>query len=404
MTIAESVEDVRHKVDNSDILAGIKIIDSDTHLSEPYDLWTSRAPAKFRDLVPQLKERNGRRVWVVDGDIVIHGEGAASVVRPDGEKAEGIKFTRLTNEQVHAASYEVGARIQMMDTLGVHAQIMYPNLAGFGAQNFMKAGDAVLRLLCVQIYNDAMAEFQEASGERIFPMILVPWWDVDASVTEIRRCHAMGMKGVVTCSNPHEIGMPDLATAHWNPFWEVCIELKLPINFHIGSSSTVMDWFGRMPWPSFNGEQKLSIGSANIFLGNAQIIGNLIYGGVAERFPEAKFVSVESGIGWIPFFLEALDYQMWETAPGERKKLSLTPSEYFRRQFYGCFWFERVAIDRLLDVLGEDNVMFETDFPHPTCLYPKSDARVREALKNLPFETRKKVVQDNAAKLYNIPL
>ena len=395
-------EDDRTAVDNSDILAGLKIIDVDTHISEPYDLWTSRAPAKYRDAVPQLKEINGQRMWVLNGDTVIGREGAASVVQADGSKLEGVGFVRMTNEQVHRASFEVGARVAMMDTLGVHAQIVYPNLAGFGAQNFLNAGDPELQLLCVQIYNDAMAEFQEQSGNRIFPMILVPWWDVDASVDEIRRCQAMGMKGVVACSNPHDAGVPDLATDHWNPFWEVCIELGLPINFHIGSSKSLMDWFGRMPWPSFNGEQKLSIGSASIFLGHAQVSGNLIFGGVAERYPEAKFVSVESGIGWIPFFLEALDYQIGETAPGQRKKLSLMPSEYFRRQFYGCFWFERVAIDRFLDVIGEDNVLFETGFPHPTCLYPRSDARVREALSGLTPETRRKVVQDNAAKLYHI--
>ncbi|MPY92991.1 MAG: amidohydrolase family protein [Acidimicrobiia bacterium] len=404
MAVTDELTDVRTSVDNTDILAGIKIIDTDTHLSEPYDLWTSRAPAKYRDLVPQVRELAGKPRWVVDQDKVIGKISAASVIAPDGGKQIGTKFFRLTNEEVHAASYETHARLKMMDTLGVHAQIIYPNLAGFGAQNFLKVQDEELRLTCVRIYNDAVAEMQADSGERLFPMALVPWWDVDASVDEVRRCQAMGMRGVVTCANPQDAGLPDLATDHWDPFWQVCLEHEMPVNFHIGSSQSIMDWFGRVPWPSFNGEQKLSVGSANIFLGNAQVIGNLIYGGVAEKYPDLKFVSVESGIGWIPFFLEALDYQLWETAPGERTKLSLTPSEYFRRQFYGCFWFESLAIERLLDVLGVGNVMFETDFPHPTCLYPKSDERVRKSLIGLEPETRKRIVQDNAAELYKIPV
>jgi predicted TIM-barrel fold metal-dependent hydrolase len=198
--------------------------------------------------------------------------------------------------------------------------------------------------------------------------------------------------------------MPDLGTDAWNPFWEVCIEEDLPVNFHIGSSQSIMDWFGKVPWPSMNGEQKLSVGSANIFLGNAQVIGNLIFTGVPERYPEVKFVSVESGVGWIPFFLEALDYQMYETAPSIRNRLTMLPSEYFRRQFYGCFWFESVALTHMLDVLGVNNVMFETDFPHPTCLYPKSDERVRKSLASLDDHARRRVLQDNAAELYKITL
>src|SRR5207249_7413831 len=137
---------------------------------------------------------------VLGGDSGIAGSSAASVVGPDGEKQLGVKFLKLTVDEVHAASYEPRARVKMMDTLGVYAQIMYPNVAGFGAQNFLKAGDDTLRLLCVEIYNDAVAEMQEISGGRLLPMILVPWWDIDAAVAEIRRCAAMGMKGVVTCS------------------------------------------------------------------------------------------------------------------------------------------------------------------------------------------------------------
>jgi predicted TIM-barrel fold metal-dependent hydrolase len=396
--------DPRSSVDNSDILEGIKIIDVDSHLSEPHDLWTSRAPARIRDLVPQVKERNGRMQWVVAGDIGIGGLGAASVVLPDGEKQLGTSFVKLTVDQIHRASYDPVARVEMMDTLGLHAQVMYPNLAGFGNQNFMRVNDADLRLDCVRIYNDAMAEFQEISGQRLFPMALMPWWDIEASVEETRRCAALGLRGVVTCSNPEDAGMADLAMPDWHPFWEACIEERMPVNFHIGSSAQDMDWFGRVPWPSFNGEQKLSVGSANLFLGNAKVVGNLIFGGVPERFPELRFVSVESGVGWIPFFLEALDYQLYETGPSLRDKLSLTPTEYFRRNFFGCFWFESLALHHLLDHLGEDCVMFETDFPHPTCLYPRSDERVRRSLQGLSFQTRRKLLQDNAAKLYRIPL
>src|SRR4051812_25989514 len=135
-----------------------------------------------------------------------------------------------------------------------------------------------------------------------------------------------------------------------------------------------------------------------------QGIAELIFGGGAERFPRAKFFSVESGGGWVPVFFVGRDYPLQRTGPSLRHPPALTPSEYFPPQFYGCFWFERLAINRMLDVLGVNNVLFETDFPHPTCLYPKSDQRVRDALSGLDAHSRRRLLQDNAAELYNIPL
>jgi len=385
-----------------DVLDGIKIIDTDTHLSEPADLWTSRAPSKYRDLVPQQREVNGRTRWIIDGDIDLGGTGASSVVDPDGDKMYGVGWMKLSFDQVHAASSQMEARVEMMDRLGVHAQIMYPNLAGFGNQAFLRVQDPDLRLLCARIYNDAGAEHQEQSGQRIFSMALVPWWDLDASVAEVRRCAEMGMRGVVMCSNPEDAGLPDLAQPEWAPFFYACAELQMPINFHIGSSQREMDFYGKTSWPSHGNETRLAIGSANLFLGNARVIGNLIYSGVAERHPDCSFVSVESGIGWLPFYLDALDYEMAETMPNDSKKLSLLPSEYFKRQFYGCFWFEKTGLTTAIESLGADRCLFETDFPHPTCLYPDGQNHIRDSLAQLDDATRRMVLQNNASALYRI--
>jgi predicted TIM-barrel fold metal-dependent hydrolase len=387
-----------------DVLAGLRIIDVDTHLSEPADLWTSRAPERYRDLVPRQAERDGRMRWIVGDDIDIGGTGASSVIDRDGGKMYGVGWMKLPVDEVHDASSQVPARLAMMDRLGVHAQVMYPNVAGFGNQAFLRVDDAGLRLACAQIYNDAGAEFQEASGERIFPMALVPWWDIGAALEEVRRCAGMGLRGVVTCSNPEDAGLPDLAQPEWAPFFDLCQELELAINFHIGSSGREMDFYGKTPWPSLGNETRLALGSANLFLGNARVIGNLIYSGVPERHPGCKFVSVESGVGWVPFYLDALDYEMSETMPNDRRALSLLPSEYYKRQFFSCFWFERSGLRTAIEVLGARTVLFETDFPHPTCLYPGGPDAVRRSLGELDAETRRLVLQDNAAALYRIPL
>jgi predicted TIM-barrel fold metal-dependent hydrolase len=151
-------------------------------------------------------------------------------------------------------------------------------------------------------------------------------------------------------------------------------------------------------------DTKLGIGSAMMYLSNASVMANLIFSGVLERHPEVQFVSVESGVGWIPFFLQSLDYQQQQSTPGTLgTKFSLTPTEYFQRQMYGCFWFEDAGLRAAVDALGDDRVMFETDFPHPTCLYPDSMQLAGSALEQLSPESRRKVVSDNAMSLYRIP-
>ena len=90
-------------------------------------------------------------------------------------------------------------------------------------------------------------------------------------------------------------------------------------------------------------------------------------------------VSVESGIGWIPFILETMDYELWENAPTQAAEMPRKPSEYFKNNWYATFWFERANGDLqpVVDAVGEDNIFFETDFPHPTCLYPDPLGRSR---------------------------
>jgi len=386
-----------------DPLAGLKIIDVDTHLSEPPDLWTSRAPAGWRDRLPQMAMVDGERRWVIDGDKILGLRGAASVIRKDGVKDHGQAFHTWNVDQVHPGCSNTKARVEYMDQEGIWAQVVYPNVMGFGGQKGMQV-DPELRLMSVKIYNDALAEMQEESGQRLFGMALLPWWDIKESLAEIERCRAMGIRGVNTNSDPHKSGFPDLGERHWDPIWEMCQDLDLPVNFHIGASDDSMSWVGDSPWPSIPSGGKLAIGSAMMYVSNARVLGNLIYSLVPERFPKIKFVSVESGMGWIPFMMQALDYQLGETAEDVSRHMSMKPSEYFKRNFYACFWFENQDLDRLIRDVGVDNCMFETDFPHPTCLYPDSLGYARRALADVDPEIVRKVVCGTASKLYNIPV
>ena len=142
-----------------------------------------------------------------------------------------------------------------------------------------------------------------------------------------------------------------------------------------------------------------------LYINNAAVIGNMIYSGVLERFPTLQFVSVESGVGWIPFVLQALDYQVEEMTTGAVAHLSMKPSDYFRRQFHSCFWFERQGIAEAIAVLGWEHLLFETDFPHPTCTYPDGLEFAAAALATIDdAEVRRGIMGANAARLYGIAL
>jgi predicted TIM-barrel fold metal-dependent hydrolase len=163
-----------------------------------------------------------------------------------------------------------------------------------------------------------------------------------------------------------------------------------------------MGYFGTYPWDSHDEHTKLAIGGTLLFVGNAKVVVNILCAGMLERFPALKIVSVESGGGWIPFILEALDYEMAENAPDELADFAMLPSEYFRRQIYATTWFERRNITSLIDAIGADNLLFETDFPHPTCLYPDPMKTADENLAALEPEDRRKILGENAAALYRI--
>jgi predicted TIM-barrel fold metal-dependent hydrolase len=382
----------------------VKVVDADTHMTERHDLWTSRAPAKFKDRVPRVERIDGATQWVVERDVVLGRAGAGGVVDVHGRKGrsfEGLYEWEL--EQGHRAGWDLDARMALLDEIGIWAQIVFPGVVGLGGQNL---GDLVtdveLRNLCLEIFNDANAETQAASGDRLLPMAILPAWDIDACVREVERAKSLGLRGVNLTSDPQDLGSPDLASRAWDPVWEACAGLEMPVHFHIGASLTTMNFFGNYPWESHDDDTKLAIGGALLFIGNARVVVNLICSGMFDRYPALKVVSVESGMGWVPFILEALDYEMDENAPDAKARMKLLPSEYFKQNIYATTWFEHRNLAALIDAVGDDNIMFETDFPHPTCLYPAPLKTADENLRDLSTDVQRKILGENAARLYRL--
>jgi predicted TIM-barrel fold metal-dependent hydrolase len=367
-----------------EMLAGIKIIDVDTHVSEWPELWTERAPASMKNRMPRIIGTGTDRRWVIDEDIFLYNTGAASAVMKDGTKTRGFEYVTTEFPGISAAAYDVRARIKMMDEQGIYAQIAYPNILGFSGQNAMKS-DPALRLMAMQIFNDAMGEMQADSGNRIFPMAMLPWWDLGETLKEAERCLKMGVRGINWNPDTHSHGLPSIAN-------------KLPINFHIGASDESVSWYFQGSLPGFTPNQQMAMGSVMLFIGNLRVMGTIIASRFLEKFPDLKIVSVESGVGWIPYLLEALEYMSVEAGLDYKN----TPTEVFRRQIYACSFFEKKNFISTVRQVGADNIMFETDFPHPACLYPDGLEYLVDVIAELTPEERAKIFSLNAAKLYNI--
>lgn len=374
------------------------IIDVDTHITEVPDVWTSRVPARLRDSVPRVEtDASGKQWWWLGSDRLVPVGLTATAGTGD------FKRPPCGYDDMHPGAFDAKARLAYMDEMGIWAMVLYPNVGGFGAQEFLRLSDPELMQVCVQAYNDWQTEWASVAPERLLPITSIPFWDVDAAVREVRRCAAMGHRGILFTGDPQSLGQPILGDHHWDPLWEVAVDLDLPVSFHIGSGNMErgllrdkIKGYGRMA--AF---AEMSVG---LFMNNGSQLCDLLMSGVLARYPAIRFVSVESGIGWIPFVLEALDYQFQGNRVAEdRPEFDRLPSAYFARNVYACYWFEQTAPRRLLDKVGIDNILFETDFPHPTSLYGEEvKRRISGGLGDCDPASRRKILWDNAQKLYKV--
>ena len=237
------------------------------------------------------------------------------------------------------ATSDPAKRLAVMDEYGIHAQVLYPNVAVFDARTILAMNEPELQLSLIRSYNDYLTDLAAFAPGRYIPASSLPFWDLDETLAEIDRCAAHGHKGIVFTQDPSFFGLPELTDRYWDPLWASAQEKGMPVNFHIASGDIDVFHIGNEQ----NGvHANYAAMGVSFFMSNARTISQLITGGICHRFPELNFVSVESGVGWIPFALEALDWQ-WKNCGVhlEHPEYDLLPSEYFRRQIYGCFWFER---------------------------------------------------------------
>ncbi|HWE55298.1 MAG TPA: amidohydrolase family protein [Acidimicrobiales bacterium] len=383
-------------------LSTVKIVDTDTHVTEPPDLWTSRVPKSMIDKVPHVEVHptTGHHHWRI-GDHWLMAVGFYAVA---GWK-EHPPSTPNELDEVDPGAWIANDRLLRMDEYGIHAQVLYPNLIGFESPLFIEQGPEV-SLACVKAYNDYISEFASADFDRLIPIAMLPFWDIDAAVEEMARCKEIGHRGVLFANKYEQIGLPSFVDPHWDRIYAAAQEMDLSVNFHVGFSASQSGAAANMTTMLQHFDAGAAArGTAIGLMSNADTIASVVTSGICDRFPRVKFVSVESGFGFIPYLMESLDWH-WK-GYGAHRTSEMLPSEYFRRQCYGCFWFERSTLPLLEHY--PDNFMFETDYPHPTSMSPgpASPAQipsqhVAEAFAGLRPDIARKALHDNAAAVYGL--
>jgi predicted TIM-barrel fold metal-dependent hydrolase len=376
------------------------IIDADSHVTEPPDVWTARAPAKYKDDVPHVVRNGAVDTWMLHDKSLT----PVGVTAPAGWPTFPPEYPP-TYADLHPGSFDAAARLRYMDGAGIWAQVLYPNVGGFGSQNFLTLSDDALRRFCVEAYNDFLLEWASADLQRLLPIVATPYWDVEATVREVERCAPRGARGILFTGEPHRYELPVIGNPHWDPLWEVACATGLPIHFHIGNAGDTLEGAaGPDRYANYGVPGAQAYTAVNLFMKNGIQCADLIVSGVLRRYPDLKFVSVESGMGWLPFMLDAADYS-WLGAfrPGrERQPGDVLPSELFRQSVYVTYWFESVAPKYFLDAIPLGNVLFETDFPHTTSLFGNIQETIDAGIGHLDEATRRTILWDNAARLYGI--
>ena len=286
-------------------------------------------------------------------------------------------------------------RLADMDRDGVDATVMYGPIVP------LLVPDPELRQVCYHAYNEWLAEFCATAPERLVGAGLVPIDDPKAASDEVRFLKTVGLRTGMFLAARVETPLWDEA---WEPLWEAAAEMGISIGFHLSGGHRTVVWSG--PKADQLGNMGVRVSCSTIQMDEP--LAGIIFGGALERHPGLKIVLAETGIGWLPYMLERMDdsYRKFADAPAYWRQhgglaITMEPSAYFRRQIWATFQTDHAGL-RLLDVLGEDRVMWASDYPHADSTWPESRKAIEEQFKDVSPAARRRVLCDNARELYGL--
>ncbi|CUU54810.1 Predicted metal-dependent hydrolase, TIM-barrel fold [Parafrankia irregularis] len=390
-----------------------RLIDMDAHVVEPPDVWSSRLPQRYREAGPHVVHAPAGEVKLV-GSSYIEAPGTEGpdvawwvyegrhtslkrYIAAAGVPADEVTMDGITFDEMRPGCWKVPDRVADMDLNGVEAQLSFPNYPRFCGQMFLWGKDRELALLSVQAYNDWMVEeWCGTSGGRLIPLCIVPLWDVDLAVAEVRRNAARGVRAVAFSELPAYLDLPSLHSRYWDPFFAACAETGTVVSMHIGSGTKT---------PQTSADAPEAVAATILFGNSAASLVDFLFSGVLHRHPALKLMYAEAQIGWIPYVLDRAD-DVWLTHRGwahGQQNCPEPPSTYYRRQVYSCFFKDPVGVG-LIDRIGIDNVVFETDYPHQDGTWPRSREAAASQFGHLSATDIHKISRGNAAGLLGLTI
>jgi uncharacterized protein len=369
------------------------VIDADGHVCEPVDLWEKNLPAGMRERGPRVRfseEAGTQQVWVEDR--VAIPLGLAGLGNAGMHRNENFGNALRYPDDLHAGGIDARERMRVMDAEGIDIAVLY---CGLG-QALGGFADKQLAVACHEVWNDWVADWASADRSRLVPTAVIPAHDPRAAAREVERARGMGLVAGVVRPNPL-YGIP-LWHSHYDPMYEALAGTGMPLALHGAGLFDVDGVSKRMVDLMAMGTHHALI----LFFDQYLTLSGLVYGGVFERHPDLRVLVLECGGGWIAHWMDRLDEFLDAYAWALPAKLSLTPSETFRRHCTISFDPGERTMAAMAELAGEDNLIWASDFPHSDARYPGVVDELLEKTAALPAERARKLVGANAARVYGI--
>jgi predicted TIM-barrel fold metal-dependent hydrolase len=362
-----------------------RVVDADGHVLEPMSAWAG-LPEQYRLRVTR-DDLGLDHVVVGDQEIVTVSLG---LLGTPGSRMSDLEGSPVY-EHAQPGGFDPTARLTDMDVEGIDAAVLYPSVG----LNFWALEDPGAAVALARAYNDWLAGYCAAAPERLFGAAMLPLQDPDASVRELRRaCSELGFPAAFVRPNPC-LGRAISHPAH-EPVWAAAEELGVTMGVHEGSSNTIRTLGNDRP---FN---PLILHAVSHAFEQMLACAQLMAFGVMERHPGLRFVFLEAGGGWAPYWLERLDEQVHGFG-GFCPEMRWAPSEYFARQCWVSFEVDEPTLPALVPFVGEDRIVWGSDYPHHDATFPGAVKELCEVIEPLPDATQAKILGANAAELYRLP-
>jgi predicted TIM-barrel fold metal-dependent hydrolase len=359
------------------------IISADSHITEPPGTYVDRIDHAFKHRAPRMVHDAKRGdLFVIEG---LDKPIPMGLIAGAGKSAEELAMFGARFEDMHRGGWDPQARLADQDRDGVSAEILYPTVG----MMLCNHPDFDFKHACFAAYNRWIAEYSGAPPDRPLGIGQTAMRSVEAGIADLEAIKALGLRGVMLPGNPAGADYDD---ARWAPFYEAAVDLHLPLSFHILTSTQDQ---ARTRGPKLNSFMA-------IIRGCQDILGTFIFGGVFERHPGLRVVSVEADAGWVPHYMYRMDHaysrhRYWLPSG----TLTRMPSEYFRENVYTTFQDDWTAF-QVKDLCNIRRLLWANDFPHSDSTWPESQAVLAKHAASLSESERDLVLHDNVAELYGL--